>query len=232
MQYKKIKKGIFKARPNRFIAIVEVDGKDEVCHVKNTGRCKELFIPGAEVILEESDNLSRKTKYDVIAVYKGSELINVDSQAPNKVFFEWVEKSGYFGENAFIKPECTYRNSRFDFYIENGERKVFVEVKGVTLEKNGEVSFPDAPTLRGVKHIKELAECVKEGFEAYIFFVIQMENVSYFVPNRLTHNEFAETLIEAKRNGVNVKCVNSEVTENSLEIKDFIEFKKEGKYFG
>lgn len=232
MQYKNIKKGIFKARPNRFIAIVEIDGKDEVCHVKNTGRCKELFSEGAEVILEESDNLSRKTKYDVIAVYKGFELINVDSQAPNKVFFEWAKKSGYFGEKAFIKPECTYKNSRFDFYIESNERKIFVEVKGVTLEKNREVSFPDAPTLRGVKHIKELAECVKEGVEAYIFFVVQMENVSYFVPNRLTHNEFAEVLFEAEKQGVNIKCVKSFVTENSLEIKDFVEVKKEGKYFG
>lgn len=232
MEYRKIKKGIFKERPNRFIAICEVDGKDEVCHVKNTGRCKELLKKGVKVYLEESNKENRKTKYDLVSVYKDDMLVNIDSQAPNKVFYEWAKK-GYFKNLSFIKPEYTYKNSRFDFYIECENRKIFVEVKGVTLEKDGEVGFPDAPTLRGVKHINELCECVQEGYEAYIFFVIQMEKADYFVPNRLTHFEFADALIKAEKQGVNIKCVNCLVTENTLEIKDFVKVNLNGgKYFG
>lgn len=225
MTYKEIIKGIFISRPNRFIANVEIDGKIEVCHVKNTGRCKEILIKGVTVILEKSDNLNRKTKYDLIGVYKGKELINIDSVAPNKVFGEWAVNSGYFGELSLIKPEKTYKKSRFDYYIESGDRKIFVEVKGVTLENDGVVSFPDAPTERGIKHINELIDAKVNGFEAFIFFVVQMKNCKYFTPNAKTHKAFADALKTAKDNGVEIRCVNCNVWENKLEIHDFIEAK-------
>ncbi len=222
MRYENTVEGVFIERPNRFIAKVEIGGTIQICHVKNTGRCKEILTEGARVILEKSNNPSRKTPYDLIAVYKGQELINIDSQAPNKVFGEWVLKSGYFGGNAHIKPEARFGNSRFDFYIE-GSKKHFVEVKGVTLENDGVVSFPDAPTLRGIKHLNELIEAKKSGFEAHVFFVVQMENCTYFTPNRETHREFAEALENAFANGVDVKCVNCKVEPDSLEILDFVE---------
>ena len=225
MKYNNIKKGIFIDRPNRFIANVEIDGAVEVVHVKNTGRCKELLIPGVTVFVQEFENTNRKTKYDLISVCKGKELYNIDSQAPNKVFYEWVLKSNYFGEVEFVKPECRYQNSRFDFYIQAKDRKIFVEVKGVTLEEDGILTFPDAPTERGVKHIKELCRCIDEGYEAYICFVIQTEKVKYFTPNRRTHSQFADALLEAKEKGVNILCVNCIVEEDCLEINTFVDVK-------
>lgn len=214
MKYKRVKEGIFISRPNRFIANVTIDGKQEVCHVKNTGRCRELLVPGGLVFLQESDNTARKTKYDLIAVIKDGIIINMDSQAPNQVVKEWL--TSFFGEITFLKPEAKYKNSRFDFYIEVNERKIFIEVKGVTLEEDGVALFPDAPTQRGVKHLRELTECVKDGFEAYVIFVVQMENIKYFMPNRNTHPQFAQTLLYAKENGVNVLCLSCATGSDSL----------------
>ena len=225
MRYENIKIGIFIDRPNRFIANVEIDGKIEVVHVKNTGRCRELLIPGVVVYVQEFENTNRKTKFDLIAVCKGDELYNIDSQAPNKVFGEWVLKSGYFGEIELIKPECKYGDSRFDFFVQTKERKIFIEVKGVTLEENGVLMFPDAPTERGVKHIKELCNCIDDSYEAYICFVVQTEKVKYFTPNRRTHPQFADALLEAKAKGVNILCVNCRVGEDYLEISDFVDVK-------
>ena len=223
MQYGNTVTGIFLSRPNRFIAYVEINGEKKVCHVKNTGRCRELLIAGATVILERSDNPARKTEYDLVAVYKGEALINIDSQAPNKVFGEWVRSSGYFGDLTLVKPECQYGNSRFDFYLESDQKKIFVEVKGVTLEENGVVLFPDAPTERGVKHLRELTDAVQNGYDAYVFFVVQMENCCYFTPNEVMHPAFAAALREASERGVMVRAVNCLVSENELAILDFVE---------
>lgn len=222
MKYNNITQGTFIERPNRFVAVVDIDGKKEICHVKNTGRCREILKPGTKVVLSISDNPERKTKYDLIAAYKGNLLINIDSQAPNKVFGEWVKGSGFFGKITYIKPECKYKNSRFDYYIETENDKIFVEIKGVTLEENGVCRFPDAPTERGIKHLKELSECVKEGFGAYVFFIVQMDYGNSFEPNRKTHPEFADALCAAKENGVNVICMNCKVTEDTLLIEGFI----------
>lgn len=223
MKYKNKINGIFIARPNRFIAEVEVDGEKKVCHVKNTGRCRELLIEGVKVILEKTDNPTRKTEYDLIGVYKNNELINIDSQAPNKVFGEWVEKGIYFKNITLIKPECKYKNSRFDYFIEADGRKIFVEVKGVTLEKDGVVLFPDAPTERGVKHINELIDAKENGFDAYIFFVVQMKKCKYFTPNVQTDPKFAEALKLAKNKGVNICCVNCNVCEEGFDIDGFVD---------
>ena len=222
MKYKKTVIGNFLSRPNRFIAYVEIDGKTEVCHVKNTGRCRELLTDGAGVILEESHNPLRKTKYDLIAVYKSENLINMDSQAPNKVFNEWLNKTDFFGDITLIKPEKTYKNSRFDFYVETVDKKIFIETKGVTLEKDGIVMFPDAPTDRGVKHLNELIDAKNNGYDAYVFFVVQMKKCTIFTPNYETHSEFAKALKKAKENGVGVFALNCDVEEHSLVIDDFI----------
>ena len=228
MRYGNIKEARFLSRQNRFIATVEVDGVPTVVHVKNTGRCRELLVPGATVFLEKSDNPARKTQYDLVAVIKGERLINMDSQIPNAAAEEWI-KSGAFKENvSLVRREVTYGNSRFDLYVEYSEadgelKKAFVEVKGVTLEDNGIVRFPDAPTERGIKHINELAECMKEGYEAYLLFVIQMKNVRYFEPDRNIHADFADTLKKAVRNGVTVLAYDCEGTPNSMEIKDSVE---------
>lgn len=227
MKYNNIKNGIFKERPNRFISIVNIDGKDEVCHVKNTGRCKELLIPGVKVIVNESDNENRKTKYDLVSVYKEDNIVNIDSQAPNKLFYEWVLKSDYFKNIKLIKSETQYRNSRFDFYIETDKDKIFIEVKGVTLEENGIVAFPDAPTLRGIKHLNELCSAICDGYKAYIFFVVQLKNCHLFVPNRRTHKDFADALMNAHKNGVKINCVNCVVDEENININDFIDFELE-----
>ncbi len=221
MKYKNIKQGKFISRPNRFIANVEIDGKVEVCHVKNTGRCSELLVPGARVYVQQFNNPERKTKYDLIAVLKGNQLVNMDSQAPNKVFGEWINK--YFKNISLVKPEAKYKNSRFDFYIEADDKKIFVEVKGVTLENDGVVKFPDGPTMRGIKHLNELCECIKDGYKAYLFFVIQMENAKLFMPNRDTHPKFADALLKAKECGVKVCAVNCRVKPDLLEIKEFVE---------
>ena len=222
MIYENIKEGIFKNRPNRFIAHVEIDGTEQVCHVKNTGRCREILVPDAKVFVQKTDKTDRKTGYDLIAVYKGDELFNIDSQAPNKVFGEWATKSGYFGNISHIKAECKYRNSRFDFYIESENRRIFVEVKGVTLENDGILSFPDAPTERGVKHLNELCECVKNGYEAYVFFIVQTEKAKHFEPNEKQDPSFASALREASKCGVNIKCLKCTVTRDSLEARDFV----------
>ena len=221
MIYNNIKEAVFKERLNRFEALVQIDGCDEIVHVKNTGRCRELLIEGARVILQQMSG-NRKTKYDLICVYKGEKLINMDSQAPNKVVFEWLSEGNLINAD-YIKPECKYENSRFDFYAESGEEKYFIEVKGVTLEENGIVMFPDAPTERGVKHINELVKCTEEGYGAYIIFVVQMENVTYFTPNIKTHRAFADTLKFAEEQGVKVICVDCEVKENEMKIKNFVD---------
>ena len=195
MKYKNIVEGKFISRPNRFIANVEIDGENCVVHVKNTGRCKELLIPGTIVYLEKSDNPERKTQYDLIAVLKnGEKLINMDSQVVNSVAEEWLKKGNLFPKGSIIRREVKYGNSRFDIYVESGNRKAFIEVKGVTLENNGVVRFPDAPTLRGVKHVNELVKSIKDGYEAYVLFVVQINEVSYFTPNDETHKAFGDVL--------------------------------------
>lgn len=213
---------MFLERPNRFIAKVLIDNTEETVHVKNTGRCKELLIEGAKVYLSVSDNDKRKTKYDLIAVEKitdnGTILVNMDSQIPNDVVSEWLPDSKLFSRTAIFKREVKFGNSRFDFYVEDGERKVFIEVKGVTLENNGVASFPDAPTQRGVKHIKELISCLEKGFEAYIIFVVQMKGVKCFEPNEGNHKEFADVLNCAKKQGVNVLVYDCIVTPDSIKI--------------
>ena len=216
MKYKNIHQGVFLSRPNRFIAHCLVDGKEEICHVKNTGRCKELLTSNATVWLEKSGNSNRKTAFDLVCVKKGDLIINMDSQAPNKVFLEWAQN--YFGKNAKIYSERKYKNSRFDFYIEKQYKKIFAEIKGVTLEENGVCLFPDAPTERGVKHINELICAKKEGYEAHIFFVVQMSGCKYFTPNEKTHPEFKAALIAARKNGVNITALECEVSPNELKI--------------
>ena len=225
MKYKEVVKGSFVDRPNRFIAHVKINGEIQTVHVKNTGRCKELLTEGTTVYVQKSDNPARKTKYDLITVVKNGMLINMDSQAPNKVFGEWVSQGNFAANVDLIKPECKYGTSRFDFYIEAGGRKIFAEIKGVTLEEEGIVMFPDAPTERGIKHIKELCECVKNGYEGYIFFIIQMEQCKYFTPNKATHPEFAEALKKASECGVNIKAMNCNVTEDELKILKEVEIK-------
>ncbi len=224
MIYKNIIEGIFISRPNRFIANVLIDGREETVHVKNTGRCKELLVPGTIVYLDVSDDPDRKTKYDLIAVLKnGEKLINMDSQVVNSIASDWIKKGNIFTENAVIRREVTYGNSRFDIFVEDGQRKAFVEVKGVTLEFDGEVRFPDAPTERGVKHINELKKCIDEGYEAYILFVIQMKGVSHFTPNDATHKEFGEALRKAASCGVKILAVDCAVKPDSIEIDSEVE---------
>ena len=225
MVYKNIFKAEFISRPNRFIANIKIDGKEEVAHVKNTGRCRELLTEGATVFVQKSDNPGRKTKYDLIGVMKGSRMINMDSQIPNKVFGEWAQNSGFFGNITLLKAEITFENSRFDFYIETEQDKIFVEVKGVTLEEDGVVLFPDAPTERGVKHINELCRCIEAGYKAYIFFIIQMNNVKYFAPNRKTHPQFADALKAAAEKGVGVYALDCIVSENSIAADKFVEIR-------
>lgn len=218
MKYKNIVEGRFISRPNRFIAHIDINGYEEVCHVKNTGRCRELLVPGARVFLEKSDNPNRKTAYDLIGVIKNGRMINMDSQIPNKVVEEWLKSSQVLFENPCIRPEKTYGKSRFDFYVEDSERKAFIEVKGVTLEDHGIASFPDAPTERGIKHIKELVSCMEDGYEAYLFFVIQMKGIQKMQPNWERHPAFGEALIQAARSGVKVLAYDCVVTEDSISI--------------
>ena len=273
MKYNQVVPGTFLQRPNRFIAHVLISGKEEVCHVKNTGRCRELLIPGCTVYCAVSDNPQRKTKYDLIAVEKCIEnqtvfansgipsqrvkstpeahstlLVNMDSQAPNAAVKEWLRSgSSPFGNIDFLKPEYKYGNSRFDFYLEcktetkrtgvssnstekteampvpteneiTHPRKIFLEVKGVTLEDNGVVLFPDAPTERGVKHVRELIRCLEEGFETYVLFVVQMEHALYFIPNRKTHPQFADALCDAQNAGVHLLAFTCKVTPDEMKI--------------
>jgi len=225
MIYNNIYKGQFISRPNRFIAKVEINGKNEFCHVKNTGRCKELLIPNTTVYVNQSVNSYRATKYDLIAVYKGKQLINIDSQAPNKVFLEYLQSGQYIKGITLIKSEAKHGNSRFDFYVETKLRRIFIEVKGVTLEENGVVLFPDAPTERGIKHLNELAICVEEDYEALVVFVIQMSNARYFTPNNKTHPAFGKTLVAVEKAGVKIIALDCVVTENSLTIDNSVPVK-------
>lgn len=223
MKYNNMRHGVFISRPNRFIANVKINGKVEICHVKNTGRCRELLTDRARVIVQEFDSPNRKTRFDLINVYKGDRLINMDSQSPNRIFAEWAPKSGVFGNITLLRPETRFGNSRFDFYMEADGRKAFVEVKGVTLEEDGVVRFPDAPTERGVKHVRELIGCINEGYDAYVVFIVQMKDVLYFEPNWETHREFGEALREAAAHGVRVLAVDCEVTEDTIEARDPVE---------
>lgn len=223
MKYKNIKSGIFIERPNRFIAKVLIDGTEETVHVKNTGRCKELLIKDTTVYLEESENPNRKTKYDLIATEKicsdGKKiLINMDSVAPNEAAFEWITKSGIFSENASVKREVFFGESRFDLYVCDGNRRAFIEVKGVTLEKDGKAMFPDAPTERGIKHLFSLVKSISEGYEAYVLFVIQMKGVSSFSPNDEMHKEFGNALRDAAAAGVKILAMDCIITPNSMII--------------
>ena len=223
MQYANISRGRFLSRPNRFIAHVELDGNVEICHVKNTGRCRELLVPGAPVFLERSANPASKTRYDLVAVEKGARLINMDAQAPNRVFAEWAGEGRFVDGLSLLRPETTWGDSRFDFYWEAGERRGFVEVKGVTLEENGVARFPDAPTQRGVKHLRELARAVGEGWEAAVCFVIQMKGVVRFEPNDRTHPEFGRALREAARAGVQVLARDCLVGPDRLLLDESVE---------
>lgn len=225
MKYENIKQATFINRPNRFIANIEIDGKIELCHVKNTGRCKELLLPDSTIFVQESANNQRKTKYDLISVYKGHRLINMDSQVPNKVFWEWVIKNDLFTRNAIIKPEVRYGNSRFDFYVEDGERKAFIEVKGVTLEEDNVALFPDAPTERGLKHINELKNCLGEGYEAYIVFVIQMKGIDFFTPNKSTQEAFGVALKAAKECGVILLALDCNISQDSITADELVQIK-------
>lgn len=223
MKYDQIKEGVFLSRPNRFVARVKIGGREETVHVKNTGRCRELLLPGSRVYLSLSDNPARKTRYDLIAVEKQRDdqpplLINMDSQIPNAAAEEWLRKGRLFSADAVIHREVKYGNSRFDFLITEGERKSFLEVKGVTLEEKGVAMFPDAPTERGVKHIRELIQCRQDGYEAYILFVIQMKGVTLFCPNDEMHAAFGEALRSAKECGVNILAMDCIVTPESIEL--------------
>lgn len=224
MEYQRIISGQFIARPNRFIAHVEIGGEKAVVHVKNTGRCKELLLPGATVYLQRADGLARKTLYDLIAVEKGSRLINMDAQAPNQVFGEWARAGGLSGLT-LLRPETTWGGSRFDFYWESAEERGFVEVKGVTLEKDGAAYFPDAPTERGVKHLKELIAARQQGYRAAVCFVIQMTDIRFFSPNDATHPQFGEALRMAAKAGVDVWAYDCRVTPDSLRISQPVEVK-------
>ena len=226
MKYNNIVKGKFIERPNRFIAKVEIDGTTETVHVKNTGRCRELLVKGTTVYLEKSNNPERKTGYDLLAVLKnGKTLINMDSQIPNAVTEEWLKKGNLFSKDAVIRREVTHNKSRFDFYIEEGGRKIFLEVKGCTLETDGIARFPDAPTQRGVKHINELIDCISEGYEAYILFVIQMKGINHFEPNDTTHKAFGDALRQAEKSGVKILAYDCIVTPNSIDIDKEIKVK-------
>lgn len=217
MKYKNTVKGKFEKRKNRFIAQVEINGKSETVHVKNTGRLGELLVSGAEVVLEQSDKPERKTKYDLISVYKENlGWVNIDSQATNKVVAEWLDGQGY----TYIKPEYKYGDSRLDFYMERGEEKFLMEVKGCTLEIDGVGYFPDAPSERAVKHLRELTKAISEGYHCIVAFVIAMEGVTEVRPNRTTHPEFGQALEEAKKAGVEVWHLTCTVEEDRLSIRN------------
>jgi len=221
MKYANMKPGIFLARPNRFIAHVDIDGQTEVVHVKNTGRCRELLPVGANVWCQESGNPNRKTKYDLITVRKGSRLINMDSQAPNLAAKEWLAAGG-LGEIKNLRAETKHGDSRFDFSFTKNGKQCFLEVKGVTLENDGICAFPDAPTERGAKHLRGLTEAAKDGYGAYVLFVIQMADVAYLHPNDVTDPEFGKALREAAASGVEVLAVDCDVTVDEMKIRNFV----------
>ena len=223
MRYDHIVPGIFINRPNRFVAYCEIDGKTEKCHVKNTGRCKELLIPGASVFLSVADNPDRSTAYDLIAVRKGDRLINMDSQIPNDVAYEGLSHIPFFSNVSSVRREFTYGDSRIDLMAEGEGRRYLIEVKGVTLEDDGVVRFPDAPTERGVKHLRELVRSIADGYVPCLLFVIQMDEVRYFEPNAATDPDFADALAEAKAAGVRIFAFTCSVTPDSMELKDPVE---------
>lgn len=223
MKYKNTVRAEFCDRPNRFIAHVKINGVMETVHVKNTGRCRELLVPGYPVILEKSDNPARKTAYDLISVCKEGRWINMDSQAPNEAAAEWIQGGGLFPEEVSVYRERKYGNSRFDIYVESPERKAFIEVKGVTLEENNIVRFPDAPTERGLKHVEELEECMQDGYEAYLLFVIQMKDVRKFQPNWNTHHRFGDALKAAREAGVRILAMDCMIGEDFMRIQDPVE---------
>lgn len=229
MKYKQIKQGIFIERPNRFIAHILIDGLLEVCHVKNTGRCKELLPKGAKVWVEESTNPNRKTKYDLVVVQKNELLINMDSQAPNQAVGEWLRKGGLFPKPDLVVAEKKVGDSRLDFYLEQGDRKAYVEVKGVTLERDGVAFFPDAPTLRGVKHIHHLIQLNEQGFEAYLIFVVQFQPVLEMRPNDETHLAFGEALRLAQKEGVKILAYDCVITETTMDLANPVQLMLYGK---
>ena len=219
MRYQSVIPGTFVARPNRFIAHVETAEGLQVCHVKNTGRCRELLVPGATVYLERASNPARKTAYDLIAVEKGALLINMDAQAPNQVFAEWAAGGAFLPGTRAVRPEVRYGESRLDFCVETGDGPHYVEVKGVTLEEGGAARFPDAPTERGVKHIHELARAADAGLGATLFFVVQMEGMDSVSPNDETHPAFGAALREAAARGVRVLAYDCAVTPDSISLR-------------
>lgn len=218
MRYQNIHKAVFLSRPNRFIARVLLEGEEVTVHVKNTGRCKELLVPGCTVYLEKSANPARKTLYDLVTVEKGERIINMDSQAPNRLFEEWAREGHFVPGLTLLRPETTWGRSRFDFYWEAGERKGFVEIKGCTLEEDGWTYFPDAPTERGVKHLEELLQAKKQGYEAAVCFVIQMMDVRGFSPNDRTHPAFGQALRKAAAGGVEILAYECRVTPEEVYI--------------
>ena len=217
MRYSAVKQGRFLSRPNRFIAHVDMDGKTEICHVKNTGRCRELLIPGARVWCAKAENPNRKTAYDLIAVEKEPYLVNMDSQAPNQAVGEWLRNGG-LGNAQVVLPEQRFHDSRFDFYLERDGKPMFLEVKGVTLEENGVCRFPDAPTQRGARHLRELTLAREQGYDAAVLFVIQMAPVRYLTPNDGTDPAFGKALREAAAKGVAVLAVDCVVTPDTMTI--------------
>lgn len=221
MKYERIIRAKFVARPNRFVAIIDVEGNEELCHIKNTGRLKELLVPGATIFVQQATGATRKTRYDLISVYKGQRLVNVDSQAPNQIAIEYLPQviSGV----KLIKPEIKFGNSRFDLYLETDCERYLAEVKGVTLEKAGVAMFPDAPTERGLRHLKELGRSLKMGYKALMLFVIQMKGVKYFTPNDDTHRAFGEMLRRVSEAGVGLLAVDCHVTETGLIAADPVE---------
>ncbi|QUH29458.1 DNA/RNA nuclease SfsA [Vallitalea guaymasensis] len=220
MIYEDIVEGVFLERPNRFIAKVLIDGNPETVHVKNTGRCKEILTEGTKIFLQKSNNPNRKTKYSLISAYKKDMLINIDSQVPNEVVHEAIiqNKLPELIDLNYVKREQKYKNSRFDIYFERGNKKGFIEVKGVTLEKDGLSMFPDAPTKRGTKHLEELIDAIANGYEGYLFLLIQMNDIHKFTPNYITDETFAKTLMKANDAGVKILCYNSLVTRNEITI--------------
>ena len=228
MRYADMVPGIFRNRPNRFIAHVEIDGREQVVHVKNTGRCRELLVPGATVWCQHSDNPARKTQYDLITVRKGQRLINMDSQAPNTAAREWLE-SGGLGNIDNLRQETVHGDSRFDFSFTKEGKTCFLEVKGVTLEDNGVCAFPDAPTQRGAKHLRGLAEAARQGDGAYVLFVIQMADVKYLHPNDRTDPDFGAALREAAAQGVKVLAVRCQVSEDEMMISGSVPVRLEGE---
>ena len=225
MIYENILPAIFVDRPNRFIAHVELNGRLEVCHVKNTGRCRELLIPGCRVYVQHQPSPTRKTAYDLIAVEKGERLLNMDANAPNRVFNEYVRAGRFLRGWSVIRPETTHGDSRFDFYLESPGHRLFAEVKGVTLEDDGVMRFPDAPTERGVKHLEGLTRCVQEGYEAWAVFVIQTEDVRWMEPNRRTHPAFADAMRQAAQAGVHLLALDCHTEPDRLEIRRPVEIR-------